>query len=396
MRTLELPAGKSARQWGQIHGESFRGAISSLAAIRTYLTMRIGEFDSTEQMLDIAAAHMPVLERYDRDLHDEVMGIAEGANLTPAQIVVVNHYTDLRDIRGKNWPAVDIADVRADAGTDAKMEADIGDADGGCSTIFARTQAGSFVAQTWDMHATAIPYILMLRVPETDAGPESWLFSITGCLGMAGLNRHGVALAINNLPSTDARIGVLWPALVRKALGFASARAAVASIECAPIGSGHHYLAADGDSAYGIETSGRRVRRTFARESGSAAADGPANGPAGDAYLHTNHCLDGDIAEVTTVPGRSTTYERLDWLSRSVDERALIDVHDAWQRLGSEDGYPRSVCTNVSTPENPHGTATCGAIAMELDRPTVWAQAGLIHNVAAERFDFTDPSETRP
>ena len=33
MRTLELPAGKSSREWGRIHGESFRGEVRALAPI---------------------------------------------------------------------------------------------------------------------------------------------------------------------------------------------------------------------------------------------------------------------------------------------------------------------------------------------------------------------------
>ena len=63
-----------------------------------------------------------------------------------------------------------------------------------------------------------------------------------------------------------------------------------------------------------------------------------------------------------------------------------LNIH--FSRLGSEDGYPRSVCTNMATPESPHGAATCGAIAMNLDTGELWAQQGLIHNVAAERFQL--------
>ena len=40
----------------------------------------------------------------------------------------------------------------------------------------------------------------------------------------------------------------------------------------------------------------------------------------------------------------------------------------------------------MSTPENPHGTATCGAIAMNLDTGEVWGQGGLITNVRPEKF----------
>ena len=40
----------------------------------------------------------------------------------------------------------------------------------------------------------------------------------------------------------------------------------------------------------------------------------------------------------------------------------------------------------MATPENPHGSATCGGLAMNLATGELWAQGGFIHNVAAERF----------
>lgn len=85
---------------------------------------------------------------------------------------------------------------------------------------------------------------------------------------------------------------------------------------------------------------------------------------------------------------RLAAYDRYDWLRASVDAEPVASVDDVWRRLGSDDGYPRSVCTNMATPENPHGPATCAAIAMNLTTREVWAAGGLIHNVAAERFDW--------
>jgi len=40
----------------------------------------------------------------------------------------------------------------------------------------------------------------------------------------------------------------------------------------------------------------------------------------------------------------------------------------------------------MATPEAPHGSATCGAIAMNVDTGELWAQAGFTHNVAPEKF----------
>ncbi|MEZ4404230.1 MAG: C45 family peptidase [Kofleriaceae bacterium] len=360
MRVLELPAGGTPRQWGHLHGESYRGEVGALADIRIYLCTRVGGFADRAAVLDAAAAHLPVLERYHPALYQELVGIAEGAARTPAEVVVANHYTDLRDLspdRSRWRPAP---------------------GDGGCSVIWAETPTGRILAQTWDMHATAIPYVMMLHVPDSADGPEAWVLTLTGCLGLAGMNRRGVAIGINNLYSNDATVGAVWPAVVRRALHHGSAEAARAHVLGAPIGSGHHYFVADPTDAFAIETSGVLRREIFRS---TPAAPAPR-------YCHTNHCLDPEVAAVSAVSPTSTTLDRFAWLTQSMATAAVADLDDVWRRMGSQDGWPRSVCTNMATPENPHGTATCGAIAMNLDTRAVWAQGGLITNVAPTEFEF--------
>jgi isopenicillin-N N-acyltransferase-like protein len=351
---LELPAGKPPREWGRIHGESFRGEVQALADIRTYLCTKVGGFAGRDEVLAAARVHLPILERYHRGLHDELVGIAEGAAISPEAIVVANHYTDLRDL---------------DPDPTRWRTAPVGD---GCSLLWAESPSGRILAQTWDMHATAIPYVMLLAVPESADGPAAKLLSVTGCLGMAGVNTARVAIAINNLFSTDATLGIVWPAMVRRALHQRTARDARDVVLRSPIGSGHHYFVADRQDAFGIEASGTRRKQVFA---GGART-----------YCHTNHCLDGEIAQLSRVPPTSTTYDRMTWLETDLARAPVRDLEDAWARLGSEDGWPRSVCTNMATPEAPHGAATCGAIATNLDTGEVWAQQGFIHHVAAERF----------
>ena len=361
MRFLELPAGKSPREWGRVHGESFRGEIQALAAIRTYLCTKVGAFTARDQVLAAARAHLPVLEKYDASLYAELIGIAEGAAATPEDIVIVNHYTDLRDL---------------DPDPAKWQLAKVGEDPGGCSLVFAITPTGRLVGQTWDMHATAIPYVMALGVPESPQGPAAKLLTVTGCLGMAGMNSKRVAVGINNLFSTDATVGVVWPALVRRMLQQSSARLARAVVARTPIGSGHHYFMADPRAADGLETSGTQLAYVFS----SGEGDGNVM------YCHANHCLSPKIAHASRVPATSTTYDRMQWLERDLAREPIRDLDDMWRRLGSTDGWPRSVCTNVSTPEAPHGAATCGAIAMNVTTGDVWVQQGFIHNVAPEKF----------
>jgi isopenicillin-N N-acyltransferase-like protein len=238
--------------------------------------------------------------------------------------------------------------------------------------LFAESPTGRILAQTWDMHATAIPYVMVLGVPESEDGPPARLLTVTGCLGMCGMSTARVAIAINNLYSTDATLGVVWPAMVRRALHEPTAAAANKLIAHSPIGSGHHYFVADRKEAFAIEASGTRRKQVFAGERQS--------------YCHTNHCISDEVAAVSKVPETSTTFDRMKWLERDLARAPVTDLDDAWRRLGSEDGWPRSVCTNMATPEAPHGSATCGAIAMNLDSGELWAQQGLVHNVAAEKW----------
>src|SRR6185436_12800439 len=269
------------REWGRIHGESFRGEIKALAAIRTYLCTKVGGFHGHDQVMQAAKAHLPILERYSHSLYEELVGIAEGAIVSPEEIVVANHYTDLRDLDPdpSKWQLAPTRDDPDRTSTKAAGAESLGG--DGCSMFFSESPAGRILAQTWDMHATAIPYVMLLGVPESEDGPAARLLSVTGCLGMAGMNASRVAIAINNLYSTDATLGIVWPAMVRCALPETTAADARDVIARSPIGSGHHYFVADKTDAFSLEASGTRRRLIFAGEHPS--------------FCHTNHCLDGDI-----------------------------------------------------------------------------------------------------
>ena len=174
MRVLDLPAGKSPREWGRIHGESFRGEIKALAAIRVYLCTKVGGFRGHDQVVAAAKAHLPILERYHKPLYEELLGIAEGAIVSPEEIVVANHYTDLRDLDPdpEKWRMAPTQDSpESTSVTAAGAESLGGD---GCSMFYKPTPGGHVLAQTWDMHATAIPYVMVLGVPENEKLAGLW------------------------------------------------------------------------------------------------------------------------------------------------------------------------------------------------------------------------------
>ena len=249
------------RERGRAHGELWREPIAALADIRLGLTVRRSRFASAEHVRQAAGAHLPVLQTHLPELHAELLGIAEGSNLTPEDIVVLNHYTDLRDVP----PAVlGLPD----------SEVESADADpGGCTAVYFTGIEGPVLGQTWDMHASAEPFVRMISIEPKGTEQQSLCFTLTGCLGMAGLGQDAVGVTINNLSSTDGGVGVVWPAVVRAMIAAPSAQAARERLLALPLSSGHYYTIADGRDFFGYETSGRR------------------KGPRA-AHLHTNHCFD--------------------------------------------------------------------------------------------------------
>jgi isopenicillin-N N-acyltransferase like protein len=355
IRTLELQ-GTDPRRWGEQHGESFRDDIKQIADIRMGLTISRTDLGTRENVLALARHHLPVLERFDRSLADELQGIARGAGLTPEEIVVVNHYTDLRDLS------------RADLDRLDRLERDERDP-GGCSALFVAEGKDRILGQTWDMHGSAEPYALLLKIPAIPDGgtvekvnaagiPQlgsTLAFSITGCLGMTGMSSWGVALTINNLNSLDATVGVVWPAVVRKALRQPSARAMRDLLLDAPIGSGRHYVVADDQDVFGIETSG--TRRKVIREGG--------RGP----YFHTNHCIDEEMVGTARILPGSTTLERYATLGELVKKRLPDDLRSTFEALEAV-GLKQN-------PTNPHDVATCGAIVMDVTARNAMACVGI-------------------
>ena len=347
LRTLTLTGLDPARH-GEQHGEAFRDDIRAAFELRLRLTIEKTDLQTRENVLELARHHLEPLRAFDADLHAELCGIARGAGLLPEEVVVLNHYTDLRDLGLK-----DLSRLRGD--TD------------GCSAWFVDDgKAGGerFLGQTWDMHGSATPYALLLTVPH--ARGTQVFFTITGCLGMTGLSSWGTALTINNLNSTDATVGVVWPAMVRRCVKQPTAREALQVAMKGPIGSGRHYIFADDHEAYAIETSGTRKKQVWSHTLWTSTE----HTAKAASWYHTNHCLDASIAEQSRVLPTSTTLQRFAAL-------------EARERSGRRPQTPNALYdafADVSLPwdaTKPDDVATCGAFVMDIRRRRALACIGL-------------------
>jgi isopenicillin-N N-acyltransferase-like protein len=327
---------------GEAHGETWREEIRELAEIRTALALQKGAFQNTQQVLEIATQHLPFLEAQHPDLAAELSGIARGAGVSTGQIVVVNHYTDLRDI----------------------VPAAANDPDpGGCTTLFVNGSEGPVLGQTWDMHGTAEPYVRMIRIKPDGTDREALFFTLTGCLGMTGINERGLCVSINNLTCTDARVGMIWPALVRALLLEPDATQAKERLMATPLSSGHHYMIADGHEFYGVETTGEHKVVT---------QRGPKT-----AHFHTNHCFDPKLRQYERVSPTSTTFRRIELASTMYVQSRPETAREVYDFLSSHEGYPRSLCSHVDDEQgDPSAAKTCGLMVMSMVGGKVLAKRG--------------------
>ncbi len=232
-----------------MHGERFREPIHEIAEIRMDLLCKQYLTNFSREEIDALAANQIETLKGQADLYAEFMGIAEGADISPLKLAVLNNYTDMRN-EGKN--------------------------EAGCTAIVHRSPKTVVAGQTWDMDPSALPYVLYMQIQQEN-GCEQHLISIVGCLGMMGVSSTGVSALMNDLKTTETGPGLMWPALIRSMLNTQNAESAKAFLAYHLPTSGHHYLVSDKTQSFSIETTGRRYEVVAACEHGTIA--------------HTNHYL---------------------------------------------------------------------------------------------------------
>ena len=330
---IRYAASDTPRQRGQAHGESWREAIAELFEIRCNLMREKNPSLTTSRIEELAAEQWSVTQNYHNDLAEELSGISEGSGRSLADLIVLNNYTDFRDIE-----PVD---------------------DQGCSLVYVNHDEGPVAGQTWDMHGSAKRYVCVLDIEEPNGG-RTVAFSLVGCLGMMGFTSRATVMGVNNINTDGARAGALWPTIVRACLQQPNQSAMAKCLLDAPKTSGHNYLLADPyraemwEVAPGIsECVGQMGENPLWTKS-----NGRKENPEPGFIFHTNHCLGTEIAaRETALSQNSTTYIRHGLLEKKLPEtRTWQDVYDL---MNDHEGYPKSICSNFQT-DAQDPSITCG------------------------------------
>jgi len=322
------------RERGRAHGELWRQEIRALASLRVELCLGQPGVRDLAHLDALAASHLPVLAQTLPALSAELLGIAEGADLSPARIVVLNHHMGLCGIAASS------------------VSTTIPEGDGG-TAMYIAGPAGPVLGQTWDTNASAAPFVRVIRVAPRGGDVEHVCLTLTGCLGVAGIGRTGVAVTVNGLATTDARIGLVGPAVLRTLIAAHDAGAAYARLGALPRSSGNHYMIADGAAFHGVETTGELCVLT---QLGPKAA-----------HIHTNHCFDPVLRSREQLARGSASHHRLDSATTLYLQQRPRDVDGLWRMLGSHDGHPRSICSHLDLERGDLAAPrTCARVAFDL------------------------------
>lgn len=294
--------------------------------------------DLAQQCWDYHAQALP-------ELTSEVEAMAEAAGVDPLGLLIQNGYTDFRDCLH--------ACATPDTPTPTPPE--------GC-TAFAigasATRDGvPLIGQTWDMHCSALPYVVLLSLRPKGL-PPALMLSLAGCVGMIGMNAAGLAVCTNNLHCRHGQIGIFWPFLMRRMLVCETVAEAREVLMEFPVAGGHNYLFMDASGAVA----------EIERLPGITRERTPD--PVRGWTAHTNHCTDPVLIEqerVDSVVGRASSGERLRQAEEFLDRRTgKIGIEDLMELTALEPpGSLHSVCMR---PVPDFDVQTCAALVMAPSR----------------------------
>ncbi len=351
----------SPYEMGWQHGKRFHDEIHMFTEERLRLSQDpnwTGHNLSREAVLALAEACVAEHRAYAPDLMEELAGMADATGLSAAELVINNGFTDFIDV------VYNLGDITVPATPSLVSD--------NCTAFMvpaSRSATGkAFFGQTWDMHASATPYVILIH-GKPDAGPEFLTFTITGCVGMIGMNSAGITVGINNLMATDGQIGVTWTFVVRKILQQDNIEEALACVTTAKLAGAHNYMLMDRQgNGYEVE---------------AMSTSHHVHPLDQETIVHTNHCLiqqNLDVARERPPASQNSSENRLE-RARQLLAKDDISLDDLIALTRDE----VAICTR---PQPPMHVESCGAAIMCPASGDFWSVWGIPADNEYQRFSI--------
>jgi isopenicillin-N N-acyltransferase-like protein len=290
---------------------------------------------SREELFARAMHFLPAYEAFAPHLVEELRGIADGARLPLAEVLLVN--------------------VRAEIMGLAAM-------DGGCTAFAAGPHAtanGAVLSgQTLDQHPLNRDLLIVLHI-EPDEGPAILMCTFAGLVGYPGINSAGISFFQNALSTRVWRTASMPHYTLRRVvLEQNNIAGCLAAARKVPLCSSANYLLTDGSGALtDIEVTPNGVE-TLKSE--------------GDILVHTNHFRSPKLAPeealLQNYPDSAQRASRMEALLRARHGRITID--DVKSGLADHEGEPAAICHH--RPDN----QTIAAIIAEPNQGRLHVAAG--------------------
>lgn len=302
--------------------------------IRGYTTTK------EEKIVEQALAFLPVLQETAPLLVEEMEGIARGARVSIASILVLNARTELM---AGAW------------GT------------GECTTIGLvgqRTIDGRpLLVQNWDWtprSKTGAAFFVL----EPKKSPRALIFAEAGQVGKIGLNEAGLGVLLNILVSADLQTGIPVHVLLRMILNEVDVEGAVSRVRNADRASASHFLLGDVEgNIIGLEFTPNTCAEIL---------------PSKNAILHTNHFCDPSVTEVDLTRAMlPDTVKRFDRAQKLIDQKERWTSHELRDVFMDHENGPTSICRHVDTGVPEHlQTETVGSFVFDLFEKKIQATYG--------------------
>lgn len=306
---------------GFAHGAAMKPLIRDFAASVTAVHQANNAYlrAEREQLKTFCLRNLGFLDSFSPDLVEEMRGIAAGAGLPFEDILYLNSFLELEDLRAPSLGGKALPDALW-----------------GCTTFNVTAEASAdaraYIGQTYDMERYYEKYLCILRITPP-SGPSELVLTFAGVLGLNGLNSAGIGAVINKVVATDARPGVIYPCIMRKALAAERVGDALGTMIFSPRATGINYQLAGSGTAFCAETSAACYELL------------EING----AIAHTNHYVGGAMRR----------FETPNWLShggsmvrKQVADAFLRKHHgaltpDLLKKLTCDHtNYPRCICAH--------------------------------------------------
>ncbi|ORY10482.1 isopenicillin N acyltransferase [Clohesyomyces aquaticus] len=266
--------------------------------------------------------------------HEEMRGIADGANVDLLDIVALNVRTEIA----------------------------FGQFSDGCTSLAWHTEKRAYLCQNWDWMEEQKQNLIITKISQCGK-PSIQQITEAGIIGKIGFNSSGVGTLLNaiKVKGVDSKRMPVHFGL-RMALESESAAEAAQKLESYGMASSAHILIADATTAIGLEF----TKSTFARCEPDSLRR----------VVHANHLLLDHLGEVDTVWLEDSPIRVKTMIANS--EKAGSEKHQpTWEEVSrlfeDEQNYPTSICR---AQEGDSGSGTLFNIVMDLKSRTATIRKG--------------------